>query len=43
MRARHCAQTRLDSRMTAPYLQVLRASHLHVFYGHIVYLKEDQN
>ena len=43
MRARHCAQTRLDSRMTAPYQQVLRASHLHVIYGHIVYLKEDHN
>ena len=42
MRALHCAQTRLDSRMTAPYLQVPRASHLHVIYGHIVYLKEDQ-
>ena len=29
--------------MTAPYLQVPHASHLHVVYGHIVYLKEDQN
>jgi hypothetical protein len=43
VRALHCAQTRLDSCMTAPYLLVPRASHLHVIYGHIVYLKEDQN
>ena len=29
--------------MMAPYLQVPHASHLHVVYCHIVYLKEDQN
>ena len=28
--------------MMAPYLHVPHASHLHVVYGHTLYLKEDQ-